>query len=349
MGLFSKRFEDTVFLKETSDLQDQYNALVKLNEEYPNNEDILEELVIVKKGLKGENEIAYQLKKSNIGMYVLRDVKFQYEDLTAQIDYIIITPVYRYFVECKNLVGDITVNEKGDFIRELIVNGRKVKKGMYSPLRQVEAQREVVRKCSMKNQTMFDKIRDNLFNTKDSYYDYRRVLVVAANPETILNTSKAPKDIKNKVIRADALIRTIENDIRESKEEFPLKEKDMKLIAENYLETEQSSTDYYEFYKNKFNLEQQIKIEQPNKETPQVEIEILEEDNPNDIELKNRLKELRTKISKEQIIPAYYVYNNEELDRIVERKPKTIEELREVLPAVKVNSHGKKIIEELTK
>ncbi|MBQ8131415.1 MAG: HRDC domain-containing protein, partial [Bacilli bacterium] len=235
------------------------------------------------------------------------------------------------------------------FIRELIVNGRKVKKGMYSPLRQVEAQREVVRKCSMKNQTMFDKIRDNLFNTKDSYYDYRRVLVVAANPETILNTSKAPKDIKNKVIRADALIRTIENDIRESKEEFPLKEKDMKLIAENYLETEQSSTDYYEFYKNKFNLEQQIKIEQPNKETPQVEIEILEEDNPNDIELKNRLKELRTKISKEQIIPAYYVYNNEELDRIVERKPKTIEELREVLPAVKVNSHGKKIIEELTK
>ncbi|MBQ8131265.1 MAG: NERD domain-containing protein, partial [Bacilli bacterium] len=118
MGLFSKRFEDTVFLKETSDLQDQYNALVKLNEEYPNNEDILEELVIVKKGLKGENEIAYQLKKSNIGMYVLRDVKFQYEDLTAQIDYIIITPVYRYFVECKNLVGDITVNEKGDFIRE---------------------------------------------------------------------------------------------------------------------------------------------------------------------------------------------------------------------------------------
>lgn len=128
MELFSARFEDTVFIKESSDLQDQYDALVKLNDEYPNNENILEELVIVKKG-------------------------------------------------------------------------------MYSPLRQVEAQREVVRKRSMKNLSLFDKLRENLFDTKENYYDYRRVLVVAANPETILNTSKAPKEIKNKVIRADALIR----------------------------------------------------------------------------------------------------------------------------------------------
>ena len=62
------RFKDTVFYKENSDLQDKYNALKKLNDEYPNNEDLLSELYIVKKGLDGENEIAYQLKKAHIGM-----------------------------------------------------------------------------------------------------------------------------------------------------------------------------------------------------------------------------------------------------------------------------------------
>ena len=34
------RFKDTVFFKENSDLQDKYNALKKLNEEYPNNEEL---------------------------------------------------------------------------------------------------------------------------------------------------------------------------------------------------------------------------------------------------------------------------------------------------------------------
>ena len=122
----SFRFKGTIFYKENSDLQDRYNALVKLNKELPNNENLISELYIVKKGLDGENEISYQLKKSHIGMYVLRDIKVKFEDLTAQIDYVIITPVYTYYVECKNLVGNITVNEKGDFIREFTVNGKKM-------------------------------------------------------------------------------------------------------------------------------------------------------------------------------------------------------------------------------
>ena len=42
------RFKDTIFYKEESDLKDKYNALKKLNEEYPNNEELLYELYIVK-------------------------------------------------------------------------------------------------------------------------------------------------------------------------------------------------------------------------------------------------------------------------------------------------------------
>ena len=141
-------------------------------------------------------------------MYVLRDIKVKYEDLTAQIDYVIIAPVYTYYVECKNLVGNITVTDKGDFIREFSINGKKIKKGMYSPLRQVEAQREVIRKIWESNSSAIKKF----FASKNFDY-YRRILVVAANQDTILNTNRAPKEMKYKILRADALIRQIEYDI----------------------------------------------------------------------------------------------------------------------------------------
>ena len=80
--------------------------------------------------MEGEKEIAYRLKKANIGMYVLHDINLSYEDLNAQIDYVVITKGPCFFVECKNLVGNITVTEKGDFIREYIIDGKKIKKGI---------------------------------------------------------------------------------------------------------------------------------------------------------------------------------------------------------------------------
>ena len=108
----------------------------------------------------------------------------------------------------KNKIMWNFVNENGDFIREYTFNGKKIKKGMYSPLRQVEAQREVIRKIWESKASGLVK----LFGSKNFDY-YRKVLVVVANQETILNTSKAPKDIKSKVLRADALVRKIQYDL----------------------------------------------------------------------------------------------------------------------------------------
>ena len=320
------RFKDTVFYKENSDLQDKYNALKKLNDEYPNNEDLLSELYIVKKGLDGENEIAYQLKKAHIGMYVLRDIKVKHEDLTAQIDYVIITPVYTYYVECKNLVGNITVTDKGDFIREFTINGKKIKKGMYSPLRQVEAQREVIRKIWESNSSAIRKF----FASKNFDY-YRRVLVVAANPDTILNTNRAPQEMKYKILRADSLIRQIEYDLNHRKnDEYLDSKKSMEEMAQSYINlSNNEDINYYEYYKNKY-CNNVVSM--------------------ND-DLKDRLIELRKVRSSEMNIPAYYVFTNDELDKLVELRPKTIEELKNanILSPIKIKTHGKIIIEEINK
>lgn len=321
------RFKDTVFYKENSDLQKKYDALNKLNEEYPNNEELQSELYIVKKGLDGENEIAYQLKKAHIGMYILRDIKVKHEDLTAQIDYVIITPVYTYYVECKNLVGNITVTDKGDFIREFTINGKKIKKGMYSPLRQVEAQREVIRKIWESNSSAIKK-----FFASKNFDHYRRVLVVVANQDTILNTSRAPKEMKYKILRADALVRQIEYDLEHrGNDEYLESKKGMEEIAQSYIElSSKEEINYYDYYKEKYCINLNIQV--------------------ND-DLKDRLIELRKTRSNEMNIPAYYVYTNDELDKLIEIRPKSIEELKNanIISPVKIKTHGEKIIEEINK
>lgn len=318
------RFKDTIFYKDSNDLQNKYDALNRLNTEFPNNKDLLHELHIVKKGLKGENEIAYQLKKANIGMYVLRDIKVRYEDLTAQIDYVVLTPVYTYYIECKNLVGNITVNEKGDFIRELTINGKKIKEGMYSPLRQVKGQRDVIKKIWESRASNFTKL------FASSHFDeYRKVLVVIANQDTILDTSKAPNDIKYKVLRADALIRQLEYDFEHrDKDAVLLSKKNLEEAAQSYIEvSDKEQIDYYEFYKAKFC--NSINISNDN--------------------LKERLIELRKNRANEMNIPAYYIFTNDELDKLVELKPKTIDELKDlnILSPIKVKTHGEVIIKEI--
>lgn len=232
MGILDifEQFRDTIFLKEDSTLQKRVKELEILLEKNHQSEQLQQELFLSKKGLKGEDEIAYQLKKANIGMYVLRDINIEYEDLKAQIDFVVITPWCCYFIECKNLMGNITLDERGNFIREYKYKGHSVKKGMESPYRQVCAQREVYKKIWMKKQ---GKLKTFLF--EKSFEEMHRVLVVAANGENILNTKNAPKDIKYEVIKADALIRKLEYDGNHSEKSLWENRKEMESWANHFL------------------------------------------------------------------------------------------------------------------
>lgn len=321
-------FKDTIFLKETSSLENKSEALKKLMIEYPNNNDLLEEYYIVSKGLLGEKEIKYQLSKANVGMFVLHDINFKFEDLTAQVDYIVITKAYAYFIECKNLVGNITINERGDFIREFTFNNRKIKKGIYSPLRQVEAQRDVYKKI------WYDNINGNILRQAfrryfgNKYFDINnRVLVVTANNDTILNTRYAPKDIKNKIVRSDSLVRKLQEDISYSDKDLWSNKKEIQNWAEAFLSFNvDDDTDYYEYYKNKF-------IGEDAKDNKEI-----------DEELKDKLINLRKERSNNMKIPAYYVFTNDELNDLVNNKPKSVDELKKILSSVKVKTHGEEII-----
>ncbi len=315
-------FNETIFLKESSTLKSKLDALTKLSKEYPDNEDIKKEFFIVKKGYNGEQEIKYQLSKSNIGMYVIQDLNIEYEDLKAQIDFLVVTRSSCYFIECKNLIGNILINDKGDFIREYMFDDKKVRKGMYSPVRQVEAQRDVYKKIwntKLSRNPLLNNIKRLL--SENSFKDTHRILVVASNRETIINTKYAPKEIKDVIVKSDSLIKIIEDDLNKSDTTLWGSKKETEKWAKTFLELNKDSfIDYYIFYKKKFITKN---------------IDVIEE----------KLINFRKEKSKKANIPAYYIFNDEELDNILELLPKTINELKDILPEIKVKCHGKEIIE----
>lgn len=241
-------FHDQTFIKNNNTLERKEKALNKFLQLRPNNKKISQELFMVQKGLEGELKIAYQLSKSNLGMYIFHDIKLQYNDLIAQIDYMVFTSKACYFIETKNYTGNIKIDENGNFIREYKYNGKKIKKGMDSPIRQVEAQFEVFTKIALSNE---DKMKELLKGTK--FANYFKTLVVFTDEETILEMDKAPDDIKSRVVRYDGLLRKIEQ--INSKQENVISSEQLKEFTDFISSLDQTTEDdYEEYYMNKFYL-----------------------------------------------------------------------------------------------
>ena len=92
MGLFSKSI-GPVFLKKSNQATEYISKLKELQEKCSGDlkEEIEKQITIAEYGVKGEESIAFELKNSGMDMYILQDICLEYEDLSAQIDYIIIT------------------------------------------------------------------------------------------------------------------------------------------------------------------------------------------------------------------------------------------------------------------
>ena len=128
-------------------------------------------------------------------------------------------------------------------------------------------------------------------------------------------------------MRADALVRQIEYDLNNCKIDDPYKtRKDMEQSAQAYIDWSYSEQkNYYDYYKEKFVGNKVV---------------------TNDI-LKEKLIKFRKARSNEMGIPAYYVFTNDELERIVDTRPRTYEELQkaQILSQIKLVTHGKQIVQ----
>lgn len=330
MELFKKKI-GPVFLKDSSDatkLIEQLEALLpKVSEE--KRDEIEKQIKVTTYGEVGENNVAFELKNSGMDMYILRDVYLEHGDLSAQIDYLVITRKHVYIIECKNLIGNIEIDNMGNFIRSYEYGNRKIKEGFYSPITQNERHLLVIKNLRGERYTNFlsKKRFENTFaNTYKS-------IVVLANSKTILNAKYAKKEVKQKVIRLDQLISHIKA-VDASEQDYSFKTDDMLAAAQFFLEANnEKKTDYLKKYEKDI-------VE--NVESVPVAI--------NKDELIKKLKDFRWNQSKIENIKPYYIFNDMQMNDLIEKNPKNEEELLQVsgFGKVKVEKYGKQILNVLS-
>ena len=290
---FKDKLKEPVIYKGSNKAVEELNQIQEYLKEH-NDKELEKKARLIQYGIDGEKNILFELKNSHFPMYVLHDVYMVNHDLSAQIDYIIITPSMVYFIECKNLIGTIMIDAMGNFTREYTYNGKRIKEVIYSPITQSQRHLDLYKSLRAKRQgTVMKFIYDKTFSNNF------KSLVVLANPKSILKSRYAPKEIKDKVIKADQLIDYIK---RHEQSAFR-NQKDMIELADIFLSYHQDK-----------------------------EIQSIQKENNSVIEEKNdslieQLKNYRLTKAKEKNLPPYYVFNDETLNEIISIKPQTIDEL----------------------
>lgn len=313
-------FDNAVFLKKDSNAKNELKYLESLvgKECVKDQDKLLQQIKILKYGIYGEDKIEFELANSHIPMFVLHDIRLEYEDLAAQIDYLVITKRNTYIIECKNLYGNIEINNKGDFIRWI----NKRPEGMYNPITQNQRHKELIkklRKANKKNILLkigFDKMFDS----------WHKTVIVLANDKAYIKDRYAPKEIKDQIVKADQLIAYLKKTEQNSKV-MNFNEVDMRGIAEFFLENHRPKEYDYSYLLNE--------------EVQEIDYEALY----------NELKEFRLYRSRDEKIKPYYIFNNKQLDELVEKIPASIDELKMIsgFAEKKCEKYGDEIIDIIKK
>ena len=260
-------------------------------------------------GKAGEQSLLFELTNSFLPIMILHDVYIEHKGLNAQFDFIILTRKFFMVIEVKKYFGNITVNEKGEFIRTVNRGNRTVfKEGMYSPIRQVERQVEVLRSMLVDHEVI--EKTPILF------------AVAFANEKTVIDLKKAPTNIKNKVFRSDGIVTFLKAELTK-KSPVHFFDKRMRDIAEyvNGQHINKHSLETPEEEVVSFHIEEEVPV------AATVEVEQIPVSNE-DLALK--LKRFRKKTADESGRKAFHIFTNKTLDSLVEIKPTTLDELRKI-------------------
>ena len=251
MGLFEKA--EVIILKESSDAKAYLEKLEGLKKTICQNDELEQklerEIAITKAGIIGEDQILFELKNSGMNLVVLHDIYLEDPNGNgAQIDFLVITPQMNVIIECKNLFGNIEINNKGEFIRTMEYGRKYHKEGIYSPITQNERHMRVLKEARKAQKGM---IGSALYEFQ--FDKYHKSLIVLANPKTVVNDRYAPAAVKKQVIRADQLINvlcSLKSDVKSTK-------KEMLAVGERFLAMNiEDRKDYFAKYRE---LEQEYK------------------------------------------------------------------------------------------
>ncbi|RGY98749.1 HRDC domain-containing protein [Clostridium sp. AM58-1XD] len=350
---FLNRMKEPVFLKESNTAEIQLENLRKLEPLLtPEGQSIIrQDIKCLEYGIIGEKNIAFELKNSHMPIYILHDLYLEDGDLSAQIDYLVITRKIAIVIECKNLYGNIEINSAGDFIRTMNFGGKQKKEGIYSPITQNQHHLELLKKIKIdKRKNIVSKMMAERY-----FDDFNKSVVVLANPKTVLNAKYAKKEIKEKVIRSDQLVKYIK-DLHDKSKEIAESDRGLLEVAQSYLalhkEVEKDYTAKYERYRIKGEEAEAItqnanalKTHAVNGNKEEGEIPIEESD------IYKELQKYRWEKSREEGIKPYFICNNSQLKDLIAKMPKDLEELKKVdgFGEVKTGKYGNDLLKILEK
>ncbi|TQR10951.1 NERD domain-containing protein [Psychrobacillus soli] len=274
-----------------------------------NRKKIEEQIKLLKIGKAGEQSLLFELTNSFLPLMILHDVYIEHKGLSAQFDFILVTRQFFLIIEVKKYYGNITVNEKGEFIRNVNRGSRTVfKEGMYSPIRQVERQVEVLQSMLVDHDVI----------TKTPI----RYAVAFANEKTVIDLAKAPKEIEDKVFRSDGIVSFIKAELAKKSPVYFKDGKMHELAAYIHGQhIDKHSIEVYEEQEVSFYEEEKV----PVAATLEKKLLLL-----SDEDLVLKLKKFRKRLADETERKAFYIFTNKTLDGLVEIKPTTLDELRKV-------------------
>lgn len=318
-----KEITSPVFMKDFNKENQQLIDLTQISHTIiSHKKELIErDIIFLKYGLEGEQNLYYELKNSFIPMLCLHDIRLEFKEYVAQFDFIVITTKFIYVFETKKLSGDIEITPDGDFIR-VIKNryGKVIKKeGMYSPISQNERHINILKEMLISNKII------KTFPIKSA--------VIISNPKTIVKKDKAPKHIKHNLYKFDQVNFLLKKELGNKVNERNLLEKYMFDIANFILENDKPiSYDYiakYSLTDDDFTKEKTPIRQQANNST-----------------IYEKLRKYRLEVSKQNNLKAYMVFTNEMLDALIAKYPRTKEELLQIrgFGDKKVEMYGEEIL-----
>ena len=279
-----------------------------------------------KVGFKNEKQTAYLIdfnRQEQEHSFVMHNVKFKVNGRTAQIDHLIITPHTCYVIEDKYFSGEVEIDENDSW------NIKYKDKIISIPSPQLQNERHIeVLKDLFKEKEIFKQAG---LEKEPALFDFVNVILISDQtifkgkmPKFVKKASQV-KDIGNELLKER--LKNV-NTLFKALITKEMSNEEAKKIAETLLK--------YDLLKEDNEVKNNSTINKT-----------LDTDNI----LFEKLKKLRYELAKKENIKPYMVFSDKTLKEIVEKLPKTKEDMLKIsgVGEVKYNKYGEVFLKEIKK
>jgi len=271
------------------------------------------------------SKVYFELNNSPAPFYGLHNLRLESGDNKSNIDFLIVSNQFCCIINCKSHQGNIEIDSQGSFSRWIKKGEKSFKEGIYSPVEE-NRRAELILRGILNNHGL-----ENVPILS---------LTVFTNPKATLNFKNCSEDFMDKVIKVDLINTKIRGMVEKTAPPVyeEIKANEVSVILKG-LDTS-VSIDYSSKFKIKDNSENILKVK-PEMVTPTVKNVKGDEET-----LIKALKTYRSNKASLNGVPAYCIFTNDEMGRIVDVIPKDKQQLISIkgFGEVKFEKYGEDII-----